>query len=48
MTPPAAGGRSTSAPLMGRDEEPTIFELSSPGRGAASFRTTGVPEWSAE
>ncbi|HEX2273012.1 MAG TPA: aminomethyl-transferring glycine dehydrogenase subunit GcvPB [Acidimicrobiales bacterium] len=48
MTPPAAGGRSTSAPLMGRDEEPTIFELSSPGRGAASFRTTGVPEWAPE
>ncbi|MBV8160150.1 MAG: aminomethyl-transferring glycine dehydrogenase subunit GcvPB [Acidimicrobiia bacterium] len=33
---------------MGRDAEPTIFELSSPGRRAASFRTTGVPEWSAE
>jgi glycine dehydrogenase subunit 2 len=33
---------------MGRDEEPTIFELSSPGRNAASFRTTGIPEWSAE
>ena len=48
MTPPAAGGRSTSAPLMGRAEEPTIFELSSPGRGAASFRTTGLPEWRAE
>ena len=44
----AAGGKATSAPLMGRDEEPTIFEFSSPGRGAASFRTTGVPEWDAE
>jgi glycine dehydrogenase subunit 2 len=43
-----AGGRATSAPLMGRDHEPTIFELSSPGRTAHSFRTTGVPEWSAE
>ena len=43
-----AGGRATSAPLMGRDEEPTIFELSSPGRGAASFLTTSVPEWGAE
>src|SRR3954466_1515177 len=42
------GGRATSAPIMGRDEEPTIFELSSPGRRAASFRTTDVPEWSAE
>ncbi|HEX2192413.1 MAG TPA: aminomethyl-transferring glycine dehydrogenase subunit GcvPB [Acidimicrobiales bacterium] len=44
----APGGRATSAPLMGRDEEPTLFELSAPGRGAASFRTTGVPEWTAE
>jgi glycine dehydrogenase subunit 2 len=33
---------------MGRDEEPTIFELSSPGRRSASFRTTAVPEWSAD
>ena len=44
----AAGGRATSAPIMGRDAEPTIFELSSPGRRSASFRTTGVPEWTAE
>ncbi|MFP5375952.1 MAG: aminomethyl-transferring glycine dehydrogenase subunit GcvPB, partial [Acidimicrobiia bacterium] len=43
--PPAAGGRAASAPIMGRDEEPTIFELSSPGRSAWSFRTTGVPDW---
>ena len=43
----AAGGRATSAPLMGRDEEPTVFELSVPGRRAWSFRTTGVPEWDA-
>ncbi|MDP1806913.1 MAG: aminomethyl-transferring glycine dehydrogenase subunit GcvPB, partial [Acidimicrobiales bacterium] len=43
-----AGGRASSAPLMGRDEEPTLFELSAPGRTAASFRTTGVPEWTAE
>jgi glycine dehydrogenase subunit 2 len=42
------GGKATSAPIMGRDEEPTIFELSSPGRVAASFRTTGVPEWAAD
>ncbi|MCU1463945.1 MAG: gcvPB [Acidimicrobiales bacterium] len=40
-----AGGRATSIPLMGRDEEPTVFELSSTGRRAWSFRTTGVPEW---
>jgi glycine dehydrogenase subunit 2 len=33
---------------MGRDEEPTLFELSAPGRAAASFRATGVPEWAAE
>ncbi len=45
---PAPGGRATSAPLMGRAHEPTIFELSSPGRDAWSFRATGVPEWSAE
>jgi len=33
---------------MGHDAEPTIFELSAPGRSAASFRTSGVPEWTAE
>ena len=43
----AAGGKATSAPLMGRDEEPTIFELSVPGRSAWSFRTTDLPEWDA-
>ncbi len=33
-----------SIPLMdGHASEPTIFELSVPGRSAASFRTTGVP-----
>ena len=48
MTAPrniAPGGKATSAPIMGRDAEPTLFELSSPGRRAASFRSTGVPEW---
>ncbi|HEX7276144.1 MAG TPA: aminomethyl-transferring glycine dehydrogenase subunit GcvPB [Acidimicrobiales bacterium] len=44
----APGGRAASAPIMGRDGEPTIFELSVPGRTAASFRTTGVPEWAAD
>ncbi|HEV2369730.1 MAG TPA: aminomethyl-transferring glycine dehydrogenase subunit GcvPB, partial [Acidimicrobiales bacterium] len=44
----AGGGRASSAPLVGHDAEPTIFELSHPGRRAASFRTTDVPEWSAE
>ena len=45
---PAPGGRAASAPLLGHDEEPTLFELSVPGRRSASFRATGVPEWSAE
>ena len=43
-----SGGRASSIPLMGHDAEPTLFELSIPGRRAATFRTTGVPEWSAE
>ena len=44
----SAGGRASSTPLMGRDAEPTLFELSVAGRSAASFRTTGVPEWDAD
>ncbi len=44
----APGGRAWSAPLMGRAEEPTLFELSEPGRHSWQLRTTGVPEWSAE
>ena len=40
----AAGGKAASAPLMGQESEPTLFELSHPGRRAWSFRTTGVPE----
>ncbi|HUQ38628.1 MAG TPA: aminomethyl-transferring glycine dehydrogenase subunit GcvPB [Acidimicrobiales bacterium] len=44
----APGGRASSAPVVGRDTEPTIFELSAPGRTAWSFRTTEVPEWSAD
>jgi glycine dehydrogenase subunit 2 len=44
----AAGGRARSAPLMGHDEEPTIFELSEPGRRSWQLRTTRIPEWSAE
>ena len=43
-----SGGQARSIPLMGHDAEPALFELSSPGRGAASFRTTGLPEWPAE
>src|SRR5213078_3509755 len=44
----ASGGRASSAPLMGRESEPTLFELSQPGRRAWSLRTTGVPEWTPE
>ena len=40
--------RPPSAPLLGHEEEPTIFDFSVPGRRSASFRTTGVPEWTAE
>jgi len=44
VTPePAAGGRASSAPLLGRDTEPTLFELSQPGRKAWQLRTTAVP-----
>jgi glycine dehydrogenase subunit 2 len=41
----APGGRARSVPLMGRDREPTIFEMSVPGRHAFSFRASGLPEW---
>jgi glycine dehydrogenase subunit 2 len=44
----APGGKADSAPLLGRASEPTVFELSHPGRRAWSFRTTGVPEVSVE
>ncbi len=44
----APGGRARSIPLLGRDAEPTVFELSSPGRRAATFRTTGMPEWTVD
>jgi glycine dehydrogenase subunit 2 len=44
----APGGRASSAPLVGREAEPTLFDLSVLGRRACSFRTTGVPEWTAE
>ncbi|MBV9661509.1 MAG: aminomethyl-transferring glycine dehydrogenase subunit GcvPB, partial [Acidimicrobiales bacterium] len=44
---PAPAGRATSAPLIGRAHEPTIFEYSSPGRQAWSFRTTDIPGWDA-
>jgi glycine dehydrogenase subunit 2 len=44
----ASGGRAASAPVLGREAEPTLFDLSVPGRTSASFRTTGLPEWTAE
>ena len=44
---PQPGGRASSAPLLGREAEPTVFELSSPGRRAWSFRASALPEWSA-
>src|SRR5688500_7965031 len=47
LSTPSAG-RAASMPLMGREAEPTIFELSSPGRRGWSFRDTGVPEWAAD
>ncbi len=37
------GGRAASAPLLGHETEPTIFELSVSGRSAYQLRTTGVP-----
>jgi glycine dehydrogenase subunit 2 len=42
---PAAGGRAASAPLLGRETEPTLFELSEPGRTSFQLRTTDVPAW---
>jgi glycine dehydrogenase subunit 2 len=44
----APAGKASSAPLLGHDEEPTIFDFSVPGRRAASFRATDIPEWTAE
>jgi glycine dehydrogenase subunit 2 len=38
------GGRAASAPLLGHEIEPTIFELSVAGRSAYQLRTTDVPE----
>ncbi len=39
----APGGRASSAPLMGHETEPTVFEMSVPGRSAFQLRTTGIP-----
>ncbi len=46
--PRAPGGRAKSAPLLGREAEPTLFEFSRAGRRAWSLRTTGVPEVGAD
>ncbi len=40
----AAGGRASSAPVMGGGAEPTIFELSFPGRKCAQLPATGVAD----
>lgn len=45
---PKAGGHASSLPLSKCEEEPTLFEISHAGRSAASFRTTDIPEWSAD
>jgi glycine dehydrogenase subunit 2 len=37
------GGRAASAPLLGHEVEPTIFEMSVAGRSAFQLRTTNVP-----
>ena len=37
------GGRASSAPLLGNGTEPTIFEMSVPGRSSHQLRTTHVP-----
>jgi glycine dehydrogenase subunit 2 len=47
-TQPAPGGRAASAPLLGSGTEPTLFELSSPGRSSWQLPTAGVPAWDVE
>jgi len=42
------GGRAASAPLLGHEMEPTMFEMSVPGRSSYQLRTTCVPERSLE
>jgi len=43
ITNAAPGGRAASAPLLGRESEPTMFEMSVPGRSSFQLRTTRVP-----
>ncbi len=40
----APGGKAASIPLMGDASEPTLFELSVPGRSAYQLRTTGIDQ----
>lgn len=42
-TTPLPGGRAASAPLLGNETEPTIFEMSVAGRSSYQLRTTEVP-----
>ncbi len=44
----APGGKASSIPLVGREVEPTLFEMSVPGRRSFQLRTTGVPEMAIE
>ncbi len=48
MSGAAPGGRASSIPLLGHDTEPTLFELSAPGRQSWQLRTTGVPDRTAD
>ena len=45
---PEPAGRAWSAPLGGGHPEPTLIQLSSPGRGAWSFPPLDVPESGAD
>jgi glycine dehydrogenase subunit 2 len=44
----APGGRAASAPLLGHESEPTLFELSAPGRQSWQLRSTGVPQYTVD
>nr|MBA2608797.1 aminotransferase class V-fold PLP-dependent enzyme [Actinomycetota bacterium] len=43
--PVVSGGQASSAPVVGREIEPTIFEMSVEGRRAGPLRTTDTPGW---
>ena len=44
FTQAAPGGKAQSIPLMGTASEPTLFELSVPGRTAFQLRTSGIEQ----